>query len=74
MENNLEKKNTNNILKTILYYIFFTLGVCIIFGAIAELLLFADPSQAVSGFLGGIIFLFIAGKFRSQKNKNAVNK
>ena len=63
----------NEKIKTILCYIFFALGVYMIFGAIIELL-FADSPQAVSGFLGGIIFLFIAGKLRSQKNKNVINK
>jgi len=56
-------------IKTILYYIFFTLGVFIIFSAIAELLLVANSSQAVSGFLGGIIFLLIAKKLKKNQNR-----
>ncbi|MEA3296115.1 MAG: hypothetical protein U9Q27_03200 [Patescibacteria group bacterium] len=53
--------------KTILYYIFFILGVFIIFSAIIELLLFAGSSQAVSGFLWGIIFLIIAEKVKKHQ-------
>jgi len=53
-------------IKTILYYILFGLGVLLIASAIIDLIWFTrEPSTITSGFIGGIIFLFVAKKLKA---------